>query len=320
MATFTSSALMFVKSFPKISTFHRFAKIIEVSPRDGLQNEKQVLPLDKKLCLIKRLEDCNIKNIEVASFVNPKLVPQMADSAKLVRHLHNKPFTVYSALVPNIKGYLDGINQKNTNGENVPISEIVLFTAASETFNKKNTNATIQESFIRFDKIAEQAKKDGILIRGSISCCLGCPYEGKIHEDKVIDVIRRYLDLGVDSIDIADTIGAGGPKEIYKILRKSMKYTAPHILTGHFHDTSDTALDLVDVCLDNGVNTFHSSVGGLGGCPFSPKRAGNLSTEKLVDHLHKQGIYTGVNVEKLKETSEWILQTFKDLKSQQNIN
>jgi hydroxymethylglutaryl-CoA lyase len=317
MATLFSSAAMFGKSLPKISTMTKFAKIIEVSPRDGLQNEKIVLPLAKKLCLIKRLEDSNIKNIEVASFVSPKLVPQMADSVQLVRHLENKPFTNYSALVPNIKGYTNGIHQKNINQENVPVSEIVLFTAASETFNKKNTNSSIQESFVRFDQVVQQAKKDGLLIRGSISCCLGCPYEGEVHEDKVVDVIRRYLDLGVDTIDIADTIGVGGPKQIYKILRKAMKYTSPHNLTGHFHDTNNTALDLVDICLDNGVNTFHSSVGGLGGCPFSPKRAGNLSTEKLVDHLHKQNVYTGVNIEKIKETSDWILQTFKEMK---NIN
>jgi hydroxymethylglutaryl-CoA lyase len=284
-----------------------FVKIIEVGPRDGLQNEKQILSLRDKLTLIEKLEKSNIKNIEVASFVNPKLVPQMADSNELVKNLYVNN-TIYSALVPNLKGFKQGIYQTNiyTPDTTIPIKEIVLFTAASETFNKKNTNATIDESFKRFEEVAKEAYKNKIAIRGSISCCLGCPYEGYIHHDKVINVIKRYADLGVQYIDIADTIGVGTPKHIHEILNKGKIYFSIDRLTGHFHDTSDTALDLVDACLEHGMSIFHSSIGGLGGCPFSPKRAGNLSTEKLVEHLHSRHIDTGIDLNSLKETSKWI--------------
>ena len=284
-----------------------FAKIIEVGPRDGLQNEKTIVSLPNKLRLIDQLEKANIKHIEVGSFVNPKLVPQMADSIELVRHLKAKSIT-YSALVPNMKGFEEGIYQEShyTPDKSVPINEIVLFTAASETFNKKNTNATIAQSFERFKYVVKEAEKNNIQVRGSISCCLGCPYEGHISPDSVLNVVRKYSELGVKYIDIADTIGVGTPEKMRNILEKVVPYFPIERLTGHFHDTSDTALDLVDVCLENGMNVFHSSLGGLGGCPFSPKRAGNLATEKLVKHLHSRGVDTGIDLNELSKTSEWI--------------
>lgn len=289
-----------------------FVKIIEVGPRDGLQNEKSILSLSDKLRLIQQLENANIRHIEVGSFVNPKLVPQMADSVELVKHLKSKHIT-YSALVPNLKGFKQGIYQEShyTTDKIVPISEIVLFTAASETFNKKNTNATIDESFERFKEVAKEADKNNIQIRGSISCCLGCPYEGHIHPEKVASVVRRYAELGVQYIDIADTIGVGSAKKMQDILDSVRPYFPMNRFTGHFHDTSNTALDLVDVCLENGISIFHSSIGGLGGCPFSPTRAGNLATEKLVKHLHSRGITTNVEINKLKTTTEWIKKILK---------
>jgi len=287
-------------------------KIIEVGPRDGLQNEKNIIPLYKKLELIERLEKDGLKHIEVGSFVNPKLVPQMADSYQLVSYLKYKPIT-YSVLVPNLKGFEQGFFQNNvvTHDGKIPIDEIVLFTAASETFNKKNTNASIEESFKRFELVASEALKKRIDIRGSISCCLGCPYEGSVKTDKIIEIIQRYADIGAQYIDIADTIGVGTPKQIHEILEKATRHFSIDRLTGHFHDTSNTALDLVDACLEHGMSIFHSSVGGLGGCPFSPKRAGNLSTEKLVEHLDKRDIYTGINLNTLKGTSYWIREVLK---------
>ena len=282
-------------------------KIIEVGPRDGLQNEKNILCLYKKLELINRLEKNGLKHIEVGSFVNPKLVPQMADSYQLVSYLKAKPIT-YSVLVPNLKGFEQGFFQNSlvTNDGTIPVNEIVLFTAASETFNKKNTNVSIEESFKRFELVSKEALKKKISIRGSISCCLGCPYEGSVKTDKIIEIIQRYADIGAQYIDIADTIGVGTPKQIHEILDKTTQHFSIDRLTGHFHDTSDTALNLVDACLEHGMSIFHSSVAGLGGCPFSPKRAGNLATEKLIEHLHKRDIYTGIDLNTLKSTSEWI--------------
>jgi hydroxymethylglutaryl-CoA lyase len=300
----------FLKNYSKIPNA---VKIIEVGPRDGLQNEKYILPLHKKLDLINRLENAGLKHIEVGSFVNPKLVPQMADSYQLVNYLKAKPIK-YSVLVPNLKGFQNGFNQTNihTHDGSIPISEIVLFTAASETFNKKNTNVSIEESFKRFEDVAKEALKNKIDIRGSISCCLGCPYEGSVKTDKIIEIIQRYADIGAQYIDIADTIGVGTPKQIHEILEKATQHFSIDRLTGHFHDTSDTALNLVDACLEHGMSIFHSSIGGLGGCPFSPKRAGNLSTEKLIEHLNKRYIYTGVDINSLKGISEWVKTQLKE--------
>jgi hydroxymethylglutaryl-CoA lyase len=292
---------MFYNSF---RNFPAFAKIIEVAPRDGLQNEKACLSIANKIRLIKKLEDCGLSHIEVGSIVNPKLVPQMANSSDLVNFLNNKNST-YSFLTPSIKGYSQIVNKKNVFDLNSQVNEIVLFTAASETFNQKNINCSIKESFERFKPIIQQAQKDKIRIRGSISCSLGCPYEGIVSPNKVVDIINRYFDLNVDLIDIADTIGVGTSKDISKILDEASKNIPMKYLTGHFHDTNYKALDLVHTCLNYGINTFHSSIGGIGGCPFSPTRAGNLSTEHLVEYLHSIGIHTGINLNKLKSTSSW---------------
>ena len=290
--------------------FPAYAKIIEVAPRDGLQNEKTILSIGNKLRLIKKIESCGFTDIEVGSIVNPKLVPQMKGSGDLVRFLNNKNIN-YSILIPNMKSYTDTIYQKNIFDRKVQVNEIVLFTAASETFNQKNINCSIDESFKRFKPIVDKAIRDKINVRGSISCSLGCPYEGLVKTNKVVDIINRYFDMGVSTIDIADTIGVGTQKQIADILSHASRTVHVRHLTGHFHDTNDSALDLIDICLDYGVNTFHSSIGGIGGCPFSPKRAGNLATEKLVLHLHSLGIDTGINLNRLKETSKWCEQLIK---------
>ena len=291
--------------FNYFQKYPSFAKIIEVSPRDGLQNEKKILSIANKLRLIRKLEYSGLTNIEVGSIVNPKLVPQMSGSDDLIRFLKNKE-TNYSILIPNIKAYQKVMYQPNIYNNKCQVDEIVLFTAASETFNKKNINCSIQESFEKFKPIVEQAKKDKVKIRASISCCLGCPYEGNVPTAKVVDIINRFYEMGVDTVDIADTIGVGTAKQMNDILIQSLKTVPTNFLSGHFHDTNNTALRLVEICLSNGINSFHSSIGGLGGCPFSPTRAGNLQTEKLVSYLHEHCITTGIDLTSLKQTSEWI--------------
>ncbi len=285
---------------PKL--FPNFANIIEVGPRDGLQNEKKILSVIQKQEFINSLQyKCNFKHIEIGSFVNPKAVPTMKDSVHLSKIL-NKPNSndvLYSVLVPNKKGMEDVINNPN-------VDEIVLFVSVSDTFNKHNINCTLDEAFEKFKVIIEDAKRYNKKIRGSISCCFGCPYEGQIEVSKVIDVIRRYNDLDVDLIDIADTIGVGTPQQCLSILEEAKKIVPISKLTGHFHDTNNNAIKNVEMCLKLGMTTFHSSIAGIGGCPYSPKRVGNLDTTKLLEFLYTKDIKTGINLEEVKTTSKWI--------------
>lgn len=284
--------------------------IIEVCLRDGIQNEKKVLSTLQKLDLIEHLLYSGIKEIEYTSFVDPKRVPQFYDSVNLTKALPYYSKAKFSALVPNIKGYTSGITNNKTHlNKNVNVNEIVLFVSCTETFNQKNINATISDAFKRFKPIAEQATKDSKFIRGSISCCFGCPYEGNVNIEQVEEILKRYKDLGVDRIDIADTIGCGTRNQIYKILNKAVNYFDITQITGHYHDVSqntikdNVALDLVDESLKCGMRTFHSSVGGIGACPFSSKKVGNLDTIKLVKFLKKEGYQIDVNEEELDDIS-----------------
>jgi hydroxymethylglutaryl-CoA lyase len=256
---------------PKLTT-KNVVKIIEVGPRDGLQNEKKVLSIDTRKELIVKCVDAGLKHIEIGSYINNKLLPQVSNTDKLLELL---PSTVdndilYSVLVPHKKYWIYSKELK----------EIVLFVAASETFNKKNINCSVDEAFVRFKEIAKIAKDNNIKLRGSISTCFGCPYEGKVEISSVIKVVKKYDELGCDFIDIADTIGIGKPEEVYKLLTEVSKVVPIEKLTGHYHDNNDTAIMNVEASLQTGMRIFHSSIGGLGGCPFSSKRVGNLSTEK----------------------------------------
>ena len=276
----------------------KVANIIEVGLRDGLQSHPRTLSSFEKFNIINRLVKANFKQLEIASFVNPKLVPQLADSKHISSNVTRYTDVVYSALVPNIKGYHEMKMTKN-------IDEIVLFVSTSETFNKKNINSNIDEAFKKFEEISKLAHRDGIKIRGSVSCIFDCPYEGYKNKEETVDIVRRYLDIGVDRIDLADTIGSGKPLRMGILLNELDKVISINRLTGHFHDTfhgkdtEGTALSLVDVCLNSGMNTFHGSINGLGGCPFSNKIVGNLSTEKLIDYLHLRGYSTGIDVHEL---------------------
>ena len=267
----------------------KFVNIIEVGLRDGLQTEKRLLSSHFKLHTINQLVRAGIKDIEITSFVNTKLVPQFNDNYHISNNVLRYNNVRYSALVPNERGYF----QMRASGN---IDEAVLFVSTTDTFNKKNINSSIKEAFEKFNKISKLAKEDKVKLRGSISCCFTCPYEGDISVDKVRDVIKRYMYIGVDRIDIADTIGTGTPTKLRKILDGLDTYN----ITGHYHDTNGKALELVEASLDNGINTFHSSIKGLGGCPFSSKIVGNLSTEKLLEYLHSKDIKTGIDLDKIK--------------------
>lgn len=270
----------------------KFINVIDVTLRDGIQSEKRILTTHEKFVILNGLIRAGVNHVEVTSFV--KNIPQFEDNKHFCRNLVNFKEVTYSALVPNIRGYDNMINSGNN------IQEIVLFVSATDTFNKKNINATTLKAFERFKDIAILAKKDNLKIRGSISCCFDCPYEGETTVESVIDVVKRYKDLGVDTIDIADTIGTGTIDKLRRILDDTLKVIPVEKVTGHFHDTNNNALSLIDKSLEYGISTFHSSLGGLGGCPYSSKIVGNLSTEKLIDYLHSRGYKTNIELDKIK--------------------
>ena len=265
----------------------RVVNILDVTLRDGLQNEKRVYSLTEKVALLNKIKSFGIKDIEVTSFVDGKKVPQFSDNVELCKLLHDDGVK-YSALIPNKKGY------KMMKESGSRITEGALFVSASDTFNKKNINTDIEGAFKRFLEIRKE--DDKIELRGSISCCFKCPYEGEVSVDRVVDVVKRYKDLNVSRIDIADTIGSGSVYQMRKILDEVLKEVDVSKVTGHFHDTNGGALDLVGECLKYGVTTFHSSMDGIGGCPFSNVRVGNLSTQKLVMYLKERGYESGVEL------------------------
>ncbi len=274
----------------------KFINVIDVTLRDGIQSEKILLTSHQKFVILNELIRAGVRDLEVTSFV--KNIPQFEDNKHITRNLLSFKGVTYSALVPNIRGYNDMISCGNN------IKEIVLFVSVTDSFNKKNINATKIQAFERFKDIITVAKKDNLKIRGSISCCFECPYEGETTSESVIDIVKRYVDLGVDKIDIADTIGTGTPDKLSKILDETLKIVDVSKVTGHFHDTNNNALLLVDKSLEYGISTFHSSIGGIGGCPYSSKIVGNLSTEKLIDHLHIRGYKTDIELDKIKRLQQ----------------
>ena len=272
--------------------------IVEVGPRDGLQNEAKTVPTDKKAEFIKLLAAAGLKEIEIASFVHPKWVPQLADAADLIRLLPAFPGVTYSALVPNMKGLDRAIE--------TGIRRIAVFTAASETFNRKNINMGVQESIDVFKPVVARALQEGISVRGYVSTCFVCPYEGNIAKEKVATVVQALLEVGVDEISIGDTIGAATPRDV----EVTGGYLAARFpiskLAMHFHDTYAMAVANVYQALQMGFTTFDSSAGGLGGCPYAPGASGNLATEDLVYLLDRLGIRSGVSLSLLRRASHFI--------------
>jgi hydroxymethylglutaryl-CoA lyase len=273
-------------------------KVVEVAPRDGLQNEKALVSTSIKVELINRLVAAGIAHIEATSFVSPKWIPQLADAAEVMQQIKRKPGTVYSALVPNTKGFTGALAAK--------VDEVVIFTAASETFSQKNINCSIAESFNRFLPVALGAKEHHLRLRGSISCSLGCPYEGEVPITAVADVVRRLRDLGCDEIDIADTIGVGTPNRVKEVIRTAAQEFSIDRLAGHYHDTYGQALANILASLEVGVSIFHSSVAGLGGCPFAHGATGNVATEDLLYLLHGLSLPTGINLDQIVHAGDFI--------------
>lgn len=281
-------------------TIPQYVKIVEVGPRDGLQNEKAMVPADVKVALINKLTDAGFVNIEAASFVSPKWVPQMADGAEVMARIARRPGTLYSVLTPNMKGFEGAVAAS--------ADEVVIFGAASEAFSQKNINCSIAESIARFEPVAAAAKAAGVRLRGSISCALGCPYQGEVPVHAVVDVVRRMRELGCDEIDIADTIGVGTPLKVQEVMRAASAEFAIDRLSGHFHDTYGQALSNILASLEVGIAIFHASVAGLGGCPYAKGATGNVATEDVLYMLHGMGLHTGIDLEAVVRAGDYISQ------------
>ena len=270
-------------------------KVFEVGPRDGLQNQKRIIPTESKIALVDALTDCGFSHIETTSFVSPKWVPQMADAADVMAGISRRKSTTYAALTPNMHGYKAAMSAK--------VDEVAIFGSASEGFSQKNINCSIEESFSRFIPIMEQAKIDKCNVRGYISCVTDCPYDGPTDPKQVIEVALRLLEMGCYEISLGDTIGAANPDTTFKLISSMLNYMPADLLAGHFHDTQNLALENIQVCLDAGIRTFDSSVGGLGGCPYAEGAKGNVDTLSVVNLAHNVNFETGINIEKLAKAS-----------------
>jgi hydroxymethylglutaryl-CoA lyase len=266
-------------------------KVVEVGPRDGLQNEKVTIPTEAKVEYITALADAGLKVIEAGAFVSPKWVPQMADTAEVYREIPKDPGVEYPVLVPNMKGLERAID--------ACVKSIAIFTAASDTFNKRNINMTIDESFANYAPVAARARGEGMRVRGYVSTAFGCPYEGDVPPEKVLEVSARLLDLGCYEVSVGDTIGVATPMQVQGVIGILLQVIPASKLAMHFHDTRGTALANTLAALEMGIAAFDASSGGLGGCPFAPGASGNLATEDLIYMLDHMGIETGVNLDRL---------------------
>jgi hydroxymethylglutaryl-CoA lyase len=273
-------------------------KIVDVGPRDGLQNEKGQVPAEVKIGLVHRLQDAGLTEIEVTSFVSPKWVPQMADAAEVMAGIQRKPGVRYSVLTPNMKGFEAALPSKP--------DEIVVFGAASEAFSQKNINCSIAESIERFAPVVEAARARGITVRGAISCAVGCPYEGEIAPERVELVARLMKGIGVQHAGVADTIGVGTPRKVQAAMEAALKHYDLDDVSGHFHDTYGQALGNTLACLEMGVWRYDTSSAGLGGCPYAKGATGNVATEDVVYMLHGMGIETGIDLDKLIDAGKYI--------------
>lgn len=272
--------------------------LVDVGPRDGLQNEALPVEARDKIELVHRLQAAGLRQIEVTSYVSPKWVPQMADNAQVMAGVARQAGMRYSVLTPNMKGFEGALAAQ--------VDEVVIFAAASEAFSQRNINCSIAESIERFRPVAEAARAQGMRVRAAVSCALGCPYQGEVAVDAVEDVVKRLLDIGSDHIGIADTIGVGTAGRVKAVMQAAMKHVPLNELSGHFHDTYGQALTNIYACLELGVHTFDASVAGLGGCPYAKGATGNVATEDVVYLLHGLGISTGIDLDKLVDAGAFI--------------
>ena len=273
-------------------------RIVEVGPRDGLQNEKALIPTADKIELIDRLSATGLQSIEATSFVSPKWVPQLADAAEVFGGITRRPGVHYPVLVPNLQGY--------ERARAVGVDEVAVFTAASEAFNRKNINAGIDESLARFAPVIERARAVGVAVRGYVSTVLGCPYQGEVPVADVVRVARELHLMGCYEISLGDTIGVGTPAKARAMLRAVAEAVPMPALAIHFHDTYGQALANILACLEEGVSVVDSAVSGAGGCPYAKGASGNVASEDVVYMLHGLGIETGVDLTALAETGRWL--------------
>ncbi|MHC5108305.1 MAG: hydroxymethylglutaryl-CoA lyase [Planctomycetota bacterium] len=267
----------------------KLVNVVEVGPRDGLQNDPRSIPTETKVAFINALADAGLSQIEATSFVNPKAIPQLADAMDVVAQLPDRPEIMFSALVPNEKGLDRAIE--------AGVKRIAVFTAASETFTKKNINMSVAKSLGVFEKLVPRATKAGMSVRGYVSTCFVCPYEGDVDPDRVVDVSRTLFDIGVDEVAISDTIGKAAPSNVTDLLSRVLEHISRDHIALHMHDTYGMALANVYAGLTLGIATFDSAAGGLGGCPYAPGASGNLATEDLVFMLDRMGIRTSVSLD-----------------------
>jgi hydroxymethylglutaryl-CoA lyase len=273
-------------------------KLVDVGPRDGLQNEKQAVPAAVKIELVHRLQAAGLKEIEVTSFVSPKWVPQMADNAQVMAGIERRKEVRYSVLTPNMQGYQAAVASRP--------DEIVVFAAASEAFSQKNINCSIEESIQRFAPVVEAARAAGIYVRGAMSCVVGCPYEGDVAPSQVSRLAQLMKSIGVQHVGVADTIGVGTPLKVQAAMEATLKHYDLNDVSGHFHDTYGQALSNTLASLQMGVWQFDTSVAGLGGCPYAKGATGNVATEDVVYMLHGMGIETGIDLDQLVDAGAFI--------------
>ena len=275
-------------------------KLVDVGPRDGLQNEKQPVPAAVKIELVHRLQAAGLKDIEVTSFVSPKWVPQMADNAEVMAGISRQPDVRYSVLTPNLQGFEAALKSKP--------DEIVVFGAASEAFSQKNINCSIAESIERFAPVVQAARAAGIFVRGAMSCTVGCPYEGEVAPERVGYLAGLMKGIGVQHVGVADTIGVGTPLKVQRAIEATLKHYDLNDISGHFHDTYGQAVANTLISLQMGVWQFDTSVAGLGGCPYAKGATGNVATEDVVYLLHGMGIETGIDLDLLIDAGQFISQ------------
>ncbi len=273
-------------------------RVVEVSPRDGLQNEKAIVPSAVKIELIERLAACGYDTVEATSFVSPKWVPQLADAEAVLAGLTRKPGVRYPVLVPNLQGY----RRAHAAGA----SDIAVFTAASEAFNHRNINASIDESIVRFEPVLAQARVDGVRVRGYVSTVLGCPYQGEVPVADVVRVAARLFELGCAEISLGDTIGVGTPVQARAMLRAVAAVVPLPALAVHFHDTYGQALANILACLEEGVRVVDAAAAGTGGCPYARGASGNVASEDVIYMLQGMGLETGVDLDALVATGYWL--------------
>ena len=277
-------------------------KLVDVGPRDGLQNEKQMVAAAHKIELVHRLQAAGLKEIEVTSFVSPKWVPQMSDNSEVMAAIARVPDVRYSVLTPNMKGLEAALAAPRQQWPD----EVVVFGAASEAFSQRNINCSVEESIERFRPVVAEAHQNGIKVRSAISCALGCPYQGEVTPDEVERVVRLMKDIGVDHCGVADTIGVGTPRRVQAAIERALRHYPIGEVSGHFHDTYGQALANIYACLEMGIATFDASIAGLGGCPYAKGATGNVATEDVLYMLNGLGIGTGIDIDRLVDAGAFI--------------